>query len=368
MLFLALVPLGIAPYLHRIYRKFGRFAPGPALVSGLVVLYACGLVTFTLFPLPRPGAVRCGPDEPQAHWLLEPFNNIAVAWELLLEHGAAALRMGSFLQVPLNALLFMPLGFFLVYLWGRSLPVATGIGLGVSLAIEITQGTALFGLYPCPYRFMETDDLIMNTLGASLGWLLGAAVLRWAPYQEPEPVPDLAVPSRRRRLGAVAVDVATWFGVTAVLQVFLVLFFRRTVDPQYILEAPLTNVLPAFLAVALLLAVPLVRADRATPGQWAVTLRPVRHDAQAHSWAGHGPATPAQVVLRFVVRFGWLPLAVLTDGPWAWGFMIVLVVDTGMALLRVDRRSATDVLSRTEVATWNGAERTEGDARSLRSS
>jgi hypothetical protein len=41
-----------------------------------------------------------------------------------------------------------------------------------SLFFEISQLSALFGIYPCPYRLFEIDDLITNTSGAMLGFLI----------------------------------------------------------------------------------------------------------------------------------------------------------------------------------------------------
>lgn len=65
-----------------------------------------------------------------------------------------------------NILLFVPFGFFLPLLWERyRLPRRTALcGFLFSLAIELSQ---LFNR-----RISDVDDLLMNTLGALLGWLL----------------------------------------------------------------------------------------------------------------------------------------------------------------------------------------------------
>ncbi|WP_454115939.1 VanZ family protein [Microbacterium aurum] len=52
------------------------------------------------------------------------------------------------LQLALNVLLFVPLGFFIRVLGGRGVVVALLAGLGVSLVIETTQLTGVWGLYP----------------------------------------------------------------------------------------------------------------------------------------------------------------------------------------------------------------------------
>ena len=88
----------------------------------------------------------------------------------------------------LNVLLFVPLG--------AALPVLSGgfrrgkdvllFGLGMSALIEVMQ---LF-----TFRATDINDLLTNTAGAGLGWLLGRAVLKRAP--------TLAMDASRRELYA----------------------------------------------------------------------------------------------------------------------------------------------------------------------
>lgn len=69
-----------------------------------------------------------------------------------------------FLQLGLNAVMFLPFGFLLPVLWPkcRSWKVTTLAGLLTSGLIEFLQ---LF-----PFRATDVDDLLMNTLGAFLGY------------------------------------------------------------------------------------------------------------------------------------------------------------------------------------------------------
>lgn len=66
----------------------------------------------------------------------------------------------------LNVFMFMPLGFLLPLIWKRfrNCRKVLIVGFGMSLAIEICQ---LF----C-YRATDVDDLIMNTLGTLVGYLI----------------------------------------------------------------------------------------------------------------------------------------------------------------------------------------------------
>lgn len=66
----------------------------------------------------------------------------------------------------LNVLMFVPLGFLLPYIWGKINNIKNILGYGFlfSLIIEISQ---LFN-----YRQTDIDDLIMNTFGAVVGFVL----------------------------------------------------------------------------------------------------------------------------------------------------------------------------------------------------
>ncbi len=68
----------------------------------------------------------------------------------------------------LNILLFIPLGFLLPSLWSRyrSMKKTLLIGLGFSLLIEILQ---IF-----TFRLTDIDDLLTNTAGTVIGYLLSS--------------------------------------------------------------------------------------------------------------------------------------------------------------------------------------------------
>jgi hypothetical protein len=75
-------------------------------------------------------------------------------------------------------LLFVPLGYFIRVILHRGVVVATVVGFGLSLLIELTQKTGDWHLYSCAYRLFDVDDLVVNTLGATVGSLLSILVVR----------------------------------------------------------------------------------------------------------------------------------------------------------------------------------------------
>lgn len=82
------------------------------------------------------------------------------------------LGAASFQLAVSNVLVFIPLGVYLVAVLRRNFWQALLISFGCTLFLEVMQGTALFGLYPCPYRHFNVDDLLLNTFGAVLGMIL----------------------------------------------------------------------------------------------------------------------------------------------------------------------------------------------------
>lgn len=178
LFFVLLVPVLLAPFLHTIYGRYGRFAGGPAFLAIGAGLYGCALVAFTLFPLPDVDALRCARDSLQEYWQLDPLASPAKIATVIGEQGAvAALGSSVFLQAAMNVVFFLPLGFLAGYRARASLGKTLLVGLAVSLAIETTQGSANWGLFPAPIG--SSTSMISSTTR-----LVPASDGSWAPASE----------------------------------------------------------------------------------------------------------------------------------------------------------------------------------------
>lgn len=160
------------PILAGLYHRHHRLRALSVLASYLSTLYFTGLIALTLYPMPddpdRFCAAHAGAYSPQ----LDPLR--------FLED----IRYGGLygtLQLAMNVVFFIPLGFVLArwlrWRWWAVVPS----GFAASLFIETSQLTGFWGLYPCAYRQFDVNDLMTNTLGAVVG--LGIATLfnRWVP-------------------------------------------------------------------------------------------------------------------------------------------------------------------------------------------
>ena len=322
-----LLPVLFVPYVAWSYRRRGTLGSGHALIAAAAVVYAMALWTYTIVPLPDPATLACTGAGSAQLVPLASLGDIDIA-----THG---LRDPALVQLVANVALFVPFGMLARHLLASHRPawVVVLAAVGTSLAIELTQLTAVWGLYPCPYRLFDVDDLLTNTLGATLGLLL-APLLRLVPGQDSAPVERPRVVGRGRRLVGMAVDVAVVHVVALVVYVGLALLARERgwlgPDPAY--GRIYAGVVLA-VALALLLLAPLL-SHGATPGQLLTYVRPVTPD-------GGVPAARARL-LRWVSGSGGyfvlfsagslLGVNVLTAVAHAW-----LVLAAAVVLLRHPR-------------------------------
>ena len=126
---LLFVPFVAVSYRRRGGLTFGRFALWAA-----ALVYFLAIWTYTLLPMPASNDYACAGV------------NLDLAVFIGDLRAARSLTDFAVLQLALNVLLFVPLGFFLRVLGGRGIVVAFLAGLGVSFVIETTQLTGVWGL------------------------------------------------------------------------------------------------------------------------------------------------------------------------------------------------------------------------------
>ncbi|WP_061963154.1 VanZ family protein [Demequina aurantiaca] len=334
----ALIPLAMLPILARVVRRYGRLRGWP-MISALGLLgSAVALGTFTVFPLPRPSSVECPSPNLRDYWQTDLFASIKpIASQAAVIGWEATSTSAIFLQVAFNVLLFVPFAFFLhqVTRWnGLGVIVAAFLTSGL---IEATQGTGFWGIYPCPYRLLDVDDVVANTIGGVVGVVISYIAIGILPFTTPKKVPDLDPPSLGRRTLAGFIDLAL-IAVLAVaaqgVQAFSVALTDGREAAEDLLASgkiPLVIVLVAALAIAWLF--PALRRDRATPGQVTVNIAPARLNSPRRH------AALWQVTVRFAVR--WLPMALL---PFIY-VLVVPMIEFACAVVRRDNRTVSELAS-----------------------
>jgi glycopeptide antibiotics resistance protein len=164
--FVLFVPLVAISYRRRGGLTFGRFLLWTALL-----VYFMALWTYTLLPLPDPESLVCAGTNTD---LLAFADEVDVA----LDRSGGDLRDPAILQLLLNVLLFVPLGFLLA----RGFPSWPGPAVWAlcvlgSVGVEAIQAGFL------PGRVPSVVDVAMNGLGAAVGVLLAFLFTRRAAAQ-----------------------------------------------------------------------------------------------------------------------------------------------------------------------------------------
>ncbi|WP_223587262.1 VanZ family protein [Microbacterium sp. OVT16B] len=254
------------PFVAISYRRRGSLSFGRTLLWLAALVYFWAIWTYTLLPLPDPEAIRC------VGMITDPMEVVRDVQKALAAPGNP-LRHPALLQLVFNVLLFVPLGVFLRVLGARGIPTALAVGFGLSLLIETTQLTGVWGLYPCAYRFFDVGDLMTNTTGAVLGSVFALVVPRSlrgvrarADAGEPRPV------TRGRRAIAMLCDALAYgfvmYGVAVVTQ----LWFEYVLhDRQTVLDGRLAEVMGISAASGLWLLIILISGR--SVGDLAVQLR-----------------------------------------------------------------------------------------------
>ncbi|MEG0735681.1 MAG: VanZ family protein [Longicatena sp.] len=163
------------PYILVQYRKYGSILPLRVAIVYSFVFYL--LVAYFLVILPLP------PIEEVAQYTspttqLIPFECIrefSMSSSLVLQDSSTylkALNEPSLFLILFNILLTVPFGMYLRYYFACSWKKTLLFSFLLSLSFECIQLSALFGIYPRPYRLFDVDDLINNTLGGGLGYML----------------------------------------------------------------------------------------------------------------------------------------------------------------------------------------------------
>lgn len=176
MLAIALWPFVSAaltvPVLALLYHRYNRIRFSQALVAYGTVLYAIGLLCFTLYPMPEDPAAYCA-----AHHLTPQLNPLQFMGDIRTD------GLSAIMQLALNVVFFLPLGFIMGRVFRWPIAAALPFGFATSLTIETLQLTGFLGLYPCSYRLFDVDDLMTNTLGAMLGYAAAKLFDRLVPLR-----------------------------------------------------------------------------------------------------------------------------------------------------------------------------------------
>lgn len=184
LIFPFIAMLFTAPYVLVQYHKYGAI---PMIRVGIVysfILYLIAAYFLVILPLPSQDevAMMTGPTTQ-----LVPFTFITDFIQntsFILSDPSTYLKAFTepyVYQVLYNVLLFIPFGIYLRYYFNCSFKKTLFLSFLLTLFFELTQLSGLYGIYPRSYRLFDVDDLMLNTFGGVIGYLVAAIVIKVLP-------------------------------------------------------------------------------------------------------------------------------------------------------------------------------------------
>ena len=200
------------PIVAFVYHRNHRLSFTSAFSAYVAVLYALGLVAFTMYPMPDDPTLFCA------------THNLAPQLDILRFIQDAQTGLYGVLQLVMNVVLFMPLGFMLCRWAGWRFWVTSAFALGCSIFIETSQLTGIWGIYPCAYRQFDVDDMLTNTLGAMLGYACALLYTKLVPKKAKQLTGTNTRPGFVHRMVSMCIDfllIALVYVPLSILYIFL---------------------------------------------------------------------------------------------------------------------------------------------------
>lgn len=187
--FLGVAWLSTIPYMFWQYKKYGSISFYRTLIIFSFVLYILCAYYLIILPLPNPQSLKPVVNI-MNHLQLIPFRFI---YEIIIHTTLNLTKFSSylgvfkqreFIQPFFNLMLTVPFGIYLSYYFKNNFKKTVFYTFLLSVFFELTQLTALYGLYPRPYRLFDVDDLMLNTLGGLIGYMIYKHCLFFLPARE----------------------------------------------------------------------------------------------------------------------------------------------------------------------------------------
>lgn len=162
------------PFILYQYHKYGSINKLRGLIVYSFILYLITIYFLVILPLPKASEVTLK----EGMVRLIPFTFIKdfiSETSLVINNPKTyikALAEPCFYTIVFNILMTIPFGMYLRYYFKCNLKKTIIFSFLLSLFFEVTQLTGLYYIYDYPYRVFDVDDLIINTIGGLIGYLI----------------------------------------------------------------------------------------------------------------------------------------------------------------------------------------------------
>ncbi|MDR3315134.1 MAG: VanZ family protein [Coriobacteriales bacterium] len=175
------------PYVVYNYMRYGSVSKWRTFILFTMLFYLMCAYFLIILPLPDPDEVA---QYTTPTMQLVPFrfvHDFITESGFEVAHPATwlhALRSSAFYQPLFNFALVIPWGIYLKYYFKARLRTTIILSFALSLFFELTQLSALYGIYPRSYRLFDVDDLMLNTLGGVVGYAVALRLPRFLPSRD----------------------------------------------------------------------------------------------------------------------------------------------------------------------------------------
>ena len=175
------------PYMIKQYHKFGSIPFMRTFIIYSFVLYLLIAWFMVILPLPKIETVA------NMHGPWYQLHLFSFVGDIIKETNFDIGNFSTYINffktpavytVLFNLVLTIPFGVYLRYYFNKKWYEVLVLTFMLSFFFEVTQFSGLFGIYPRPYRLFDVDDLMINTLGGMLGFLLAPIASKILPSRE----------------------------------------------------------------------------------------------------------------------------------------------------------------------------------------
>ncbi len=175
--------LFLIPYTVYQHHKYHEIVLRRVVIMYSFIFYLILMYFYIITPLPTFEAVLANPLAMPVQ--LDPLAFLRdlkeqIYWTIT-GIGTVNISHSAWFQICGNLGLLFPFGIYLHYYFHRNFRQTIVLSFALSLFFELTQLTALYGIYPAPYRIFDVNDLMFNTLGGALGYRAAPWVTRRFP-------------------------------------------------------------------------------------------------------------------------------------------------------------------------------------------
>lgn len=160
-----------------------KWNPVKGILTGAFLLYLCCVFALVFLPLPN----------------AEEAAKLIYEVELMPLHCLADVcekPVKGTLLILFNVMMTIPFGMFLRYYFKLDAKRVFLYSLALTTLIEFGQFSGLFFLFKGSYRLFEIDDLVLNTMGGMIGYLLTRKAEVRLPDPERFEISNMALPGK----------------------------------------------------------------------------------------------------------------------------------------------------------------------------